>query len=250
MFLITHSYYIVKKTKNKGRGVFAARDIEAGMVIGDYLGILIKPDSNDEKKNGLYDMSGGKKYDILADPKIEGVHLVNHSCANNCDIYPYQGHMLLFALRKIFKGEELSLHYGMYAPYEKEITCNMRACNCGSEICGGTMHHAAIDFDQWEKLIKKNFGKEYNKLPGKYGDQLLPLETYPYSIDQNKIKIYEYNIFGSEMKKPQKYNDKTIPTISELRKRIQETGKQLSFPNLKITVYGFKNGIMLTKRIK
>lgn len=250
MFLIPHSQYVVKKIKDKGRGVFAAQDIEAGTVIGDYLGILIKPNSNDEKKNGLYDMSGGEKYDILANPKVEGVHFVNHSCANNCDIYPYKGHMLLFALRKIFKGEELSLSYWMYAPYEKETTCDMHACYCGSEICTGSMHHAAMNFDSWEKLVKKEFGRCYNELPGKYGDELLPLTKYPKSIKQNGVKIYEFSIFGSEIKPAEKYEDNTLPAMTELQKRIRETGKQLSFTKLKMIIYGIRDGILLVKRVK
>lgn len=250
MFLIPRSWYAVKIIKRKGRGVFAARDIEAGTVIGDYLGTLIKPDSNDEKKNGLYDMSGGAKYDILANPKVEGVHFVNHSCANNCDIYPHQGHMLLFSLRKIFKGKEFSLSYWMYAPYEKEATCDMHACYCESEICTGTMHYAATNFDAWEKLVKKEFGHWYNKLPGKYGDELLPLGKYPKSINQDAIKIYEFNIFGSEEKAPEKYNDETLPTMPELRKRIRETGRQLCFPKLKMTIYGIRDGMLLAKRMK
>ena len=250
MFLIPRSWYTIKTIKYKGRGVFAARDIGEGTIIGDYLGILIKPDANNEKKNGLYDISGGIKYDILANQKIEGVHLVNHSCANNCDIYPYQGHMLLFALRKIFKGEELSLSYWMYAPYDKETTCDMHACYCESEICTGSMHHAAVNFELWEKLVKKEFGDWYNKIPGKYGEPLLPLGSYPDSVQQENIKIYEYNLFGSEAKRAEKYKDKTLPTMPELRKRIRKTGKQLLFPKLKMTIYGIRDGMLLVKRMK
>jgi len=250
MFLIPHSCYAVKTIKRKGRGVFATYDIEAGTVIGDYLGKLIKPDSADEYKYGLYDMSGGSKYDIMANPKKEGIHFINHSCANNCDVYPHKGHMLFFALRKIFKGEELSISYWMYAPNDKKTTCNMHACYCKSEICTGTMHHAAINFDLWEKLVKKEFGHSYNELPGKYGDQLLPLKTYPEFIRQDKVNIYEFSIFGSETKPAEKYDDKILPTISELQRRIRETGKQLSFTKLKMTVYGIRDDILLVKRIK
>ena len=249
MFIIPKSWYIVKTTKKMGRGVFAARDIEAGTVIGDYLGTIIKLDSNIEKNTGLYDMAGGEKYDILANPKIEGVHFINHSCANNCDTYPYQGHTLFFALRKIFKGEDLSINYWLYAHDEKETTCDMHACHCGSEICTGTMHHAAKSFDAWEKLVKKEFGPWYKKIPGEYGVPLPPLEKYPEFIYQEKIKTYEYNIFGSEKKAPEVFKDLVLPKIPELRKRIQETGKHLSFPKLKITIYGLQDGMLLAKRI-
>jgi len=247
MFLIPRDWYVVKNVKKKGRGVFATRDIEAGTVIGDYIGTIMDPNDENESKNGLYTMGVGDKYDILGDPKIEGVHYINHSCSNNCDAYPYQGHILFFALRKIFKGEELSINYWLYAPDENETTCNMHACYCGSTICTGTMHSACITAPAWEKLVKKQFGSYYQKIPGKYGDQLAPLKKYPRAI---KTKSTLYDIFGSEIKSAQKYTDKVLPTMIELRKRIRETGKQLYFPNLKMTVYGIRDGILLVKRMK
>lgn len=248
MFLLPDSYYTVKKTKYKGRGVFAAKDIEASSVIGDYLGKIIKKDSNDEIKDGLYDMAGGTKYDVLANPKIKGVHFINHSCANNCDVYPYKGHMLFFALRKIFKGEELSFNYWLYAPDEKTTTCDTHACYCESRICLGTMHHAAGNFDAWEDFVKKEFGVAYTKLPGKYGEQLPPLETYPVSVDLNKKNSYDYDIFGSEAKPAEMYSDAALPTTIELKKRIRETGKHLSFSKLHVTIYGIRDAMLVAER--
>lgn len=247
MFLIPTSWYRIKTKPQKGRGVFAAHDIPAGTVIGDYLGIIIKPDSNDEKTDGLYDMSGGRKYDIAADPKRTGVHLVNHSCANNCDMYPYQGHMLMFALRKIFSGEELSLSYWLYAPYEKETTCNMHACYCGSAICTGSMHHAAYNFDAWEKLIKREFGPSYNKIPGRYGDELAPLKTYPSTISFSKQRAYAFNLYGAENKSPEKCNNGRLPSLTQLKNQIRETGRQLSFSKLRLTVYGIRDDMLIAR---
>src|SRR5579872_260473 len=111
MFLIPASSYRIKKLGKKGRGVFANCDIPANQVIGVYAGIIMRPKDEDEQKNGLYTMLGGERFDVLANPKDIGVHLVNHSCANNCDIYPYRGYMLYVATRKIFEGEEISVNY-------------------------------------------------------------------------------------------------------------------------------------------
>ena len=74
MFLIPDTWYKVVTLKKTGRGVFALRDIPAGTVIGDYTGKIIPFDSANEKIDGLYDMAGGSKYDVLADPKVKGVH--------------------------------------------------------------------------------------------------------------------------------------------------------------------------------
>lgn len=248
MFLITDTSYIIKKIKGRGRGVFATRDIDVGTVIGDYLGTIMRPKDTDEKKNGLYDMAGGDRYDILGDPRVPGIHLINHSCAENCEVYPYKGHLLYFALRKIFKGEELTVNYDLYAPDEKETTCDMHACFCGSKICTGTMHRGLSSMDEaWEKLKKKKFGPFYrNKVPGEYGGLLHPLKKYPRSIRDHADL---YNIFGTEIKPPACYADRVLPAIAELRKRIRETGRQLSFPKLHLQVYGARSGMLIIKRV-
>ena len=45
------------------------RDIEAGTVIGDYIGTIMDPKDEDEKKYGLYDMGAGEKYGHPRKPK-------------------------------------------------------------------------------------------------------------------------------------------------------------------------------------
>lgn len=190
MFLISPLWYHVKKIKGKGRGVFALHDIEPGTVIGDYLGKIIKPYSNNEKKNGLYDMQCGVHYDVMADPKKIGIHLINHSCANNCEMYPYRGgHVLFVALRKILKGEELTINYGLGVQDEKDIPCALHACHCGSKICRGTMHEAENHYERWyedwESLLKKNFGIWRQKVPGNTASNLRRLiHTLPLSMSR------------------------------------------------------------------
>lgn len=193
-------------------------------------------------------MGAGKKYDIMGNPQVKGVHFMNHSCSNNCDVYPYKGHLIFFALRKIFKGEELSINYWLYAPDEDETTCNLHACYCNSRICTGTMHYAGDNFASWEKFVKLKFGALYDKLPGKYGDLFPPLKSYPHYIEPDKEKVYKYDLFGTEKKPPVVYNDAVLPASPELRKRIRETGRQLAFKKLKMTVYGENGGLLLVKQ--
>jgi hypothetical protein len=250
MFLIPPSSYTIKTLKKKGRGVFAARDLEPGTVIGDYLGTIMHPDKENEKKDGLYSMGAGEKYDILGNPKVKGIHFVNHSCANNCDVYPYQGHLLFFTLRKIFKGEELSINYWLSPGDDEDITCAEHACYCGSKLCKGTMHDPAINVDDWERLVKKEFGARYKKVPGKYGTQFQPLASYPQYIRPQDQSIYHYDIFGSESKPAAMFQDASIPTALELEKRIRESGRQLSFPKLHLGILGTQNNILLARREK
>jgi hypothetical protein len=253
MFLIPKSDYKIRTLKKTGRGAFAARDIAAGTIIGDYLGTIIKSDSNDENKTGLYDMRGGLTYDIFADPKKDGIHLINHSCANNCDMYPYKGHILYFAVRKIFKGEEITVNYGLGEADEKDIVCKQHACHCGSKICTGSMHESNDNYedwnDGWEKLLKREFGRWYTKTPGKYGTQLPRLAKYPAKIIIDEKSPYEYNMFGAEGKSPAIYNDSAVPSLNELRKRIRETGRRPSFPKLHVALYGIRDGILIGERI-
>lgn len=250
MFLIPEESYTIKTLKKKGRGVFAARDIEAGTVIGDYIGKIMHPDKEDEPQNGLYTIGAGEKYDILADPKVKGIHFINHSCANNCDVYPYRGHLLFFALRKIFKGEELSINYWLSAEDDNDVTCSQHACYCASKFCKGTMHDLGASIDDWEKLLKKEFGAMYKKLPGKYGDQLQPLASYPEFIHPETQNLYHYDIFGSEAKPSLAYQDSGMPTTLELEKRIRATGRQLSFPKLHLTIFGIQNNTLFARREK
>jgi len=42
MFLISDDYWQIQKTKEKGYGVFAKKEIKKGTIIGDYLGKVIK----------------------------------------------------------------------------------------------------------------------------------------------------------------------------------------------------------------
>ena len=247
MFLIPDEWYALKSTKKKGRGAFALRDIPQGTLIGDYLGTIIPCDSGNELMNGLYDMMGGSRYDILASPLKNGIQMINHACANNCDLFPYRGHMLYFAARKIFKGEELTVDYGLHAPDDTAISCDRHACYCGTRFCTGTMHNLSKDSTAWENLVTKEFGTEMNKLPGNYGDELQPLAEYPKPITKDYPKIY--NIFGSENRPALTCADATLPSVAELRKRIRTTGRRLAFPKLHLMLSGVKEGTLLMERI-
>ena len=121
----------IKKTSQKGRGVFAKKDIAPGTVIGDYLGKIILNREIDEKTQGLYDMRINDFFSILPDPKKEGVHLTNHSCEPNLGMYEIGIHTIFFALRKIFKGEELLVSYYLGPPEKK--TCNPCTHECESQ---------------------------------------------------------------------------------------------------------------------
>lgn len=156
MFLIDHNYYQIKKTKNKGRGVFAKKTIKAKTIIGEYTGELVEIEKYDleKDKDGLYLMFLDDKYAIYPDLKSEDIHLINHSCDPNSWIFNTKGKVYFFTLRDIKVGEELTISY-LLPPKDK--TCNPcpHDCYCGSEKCTGTMHQSAESFNSWQKFQKK-----------------------------------------------------------------------------------------------
>jgi hypothetical protein len=252
MFLIPPSFYKVKKNGDKGRGVFVLRDIAPGTIMGDYIGTITRPYANDEKKNGLYDMQCGRHYDVVGDKTQIGAQLVNHSCVNNTELYPYRGHVLYVAARKIFAGEEMTANYGLGIADEKDIPCILHACHCGSKMCHGTMHSSEEYFEKWynawESLVKRNFGKWYYQVPGKYGTQLPPLGEYPANVTVEKEPLYQLSCFGSEVKPPSAWKDETIPDIRTIRIRIRESGRRLAFPKLHLVVYGVRDGMLIAEK--
>lgn len=51
MFLINKSYWKIKKTKEKGFGIFAKKEIKSGTIISDYLGKIINVAEYDLEKD-------------------------------------------------------------------------------------------------------------------------------------------------------------------------------------------------------
>ena len=113
MFLLPEVYWEIKKTKNKGRGVFANKPIRQGVVIGDYVGKVVQlkdVDFEKEKKN-LYLMYYDDETGIYPDLKKPDIYLLNHSCSPNCWMIRLKNHTIVFALENIRKGSELTLAY-------------------------------------------------------------------------------------------------------------------------------------------
>ena len=153
MFLIDSSYYKIKKTKNKGKGVFAKKGIKAKTILGEYTGEKVEIEKYDleKDKEGLYLMFLDDKYAIYPDLESEDIHLINHSCEPNCWILNNKGKVYFFTLRDIKRGEELTISY-LLPPKDK--TCNpcTHDCYCGSINCTGTMHQSEENFKKWQKF--------------------------------------------------------------------------------------------------
>lgn len=246
MFTLPPEYWEARKTEEKGQGIFAKKDIPAGVVIGDYLGTLIRSseEADYEEKHGFYTMYYHQKASIFPNPKKPGVHTINHSCEPNTYMYTYQGRTLYFSLRKIFKGEELTVSY-LISPLDEDCEPCTHFCYCDSELCSNSMHATNKVYDAWrefDEAMMKNV-----KLPRvKYGSQLEKLSSYPTNIPDNAV----YPLFGSTHKPAVVLSDTKIPSQKELRKKIRETGQKLHFKQLGITVNGIADNHIFCKADK
>ena len=132
--------YRIKKSNidNKGRGLYATKDIKEGTKIINYKGKLItkkQTEESDKYNNNkpIYLFTINKKYDLDGDFSWNTAGLINHSCDNNCD---YDGKGLkiwVIAIRDIKKGEELTYDYGFgFDEGYKDFPCK-----CGEKNCAG-----------------------------------------------------------------------------------------------------------------
>ena len=131
--------YNIKKSKidNKGRGLYATKDITEGTKIINYLGKIItnkeveESDKYDNKKP-IYLFTLNKKHTLDGDFSFNIAGLVNHSCDANAR---YDGKGLkiwITADRDIKKGEEITCDYGFSFDKEdyKQFPCKCKSKNC------------------------------------------------------------------------------------------------------------------------
>nr|XP_054601116.1 histone-lysine N-methyltransferase 2B isoform X1 [Nothobranchius furzeri] len=125
-----------------GRGLFCKRNIEAGEMVIEYAGTVIRSVLTD-KREKYYDGKGIGCYMFriddfdVVDATMQGnaARFINHSCEPNCysRVINVDGrkHIVIFALRKIYRGEELTYDYKF--PIEDDE--NKLRCNCGARRC-------------------------------------------------------------------------------------------------------------------
>lgn len=230
MILLDPSSWRIREFPHKGRGVIARKTISPGTVIGDYLGKIISIEKDDEA-HGLYSMWYGGSALIFPDRHTVGVHFMNYSCMPNCGMYPYKDHMLFVAIRSIFPEEELTVNY--YLLPEKTDTA-VHICHCHAPICRGSMYVSKSKFDAFESIEEKMRGDYFYHQSTPIGKQLLPFSDYPEIVEDMPV----HDLYGSLTEKPMEYPDRTLPQPLRMRSYIRESGKQITFTKLGITVLG------------
>nr|XP_043908933.1 histone-lysine N-methyltransferase 2B isoform X3 [Solea senegalensis] len=132
----------VYRSEIHGRGLYCKRNIDAGEMVIEYAGTVIRSVLTD-KREKYYDGKGIGCYMFriddfdVVDATMQGnaARFINHSCEPNCysRVINVDGrkHIVIFALRKIYRGEELTYDYKF--PIEDED--NKLHCNCGTKRC-------------------------------------------------------------------------------------------------------------------
>lgn len=177
----------MRNTRKKGRGIFAKKGIKAGVVLGDYIGKVIHPHEEEtyEKGDDLFLMYYHRKATVYPDVKSPGVHIINHSCKPNCGIYTYKGHTLYFTLKKIKKGEELTVSY-MLSPKDRDCNPCTHACYCQSKICRKTMHLTPKEYKKWNAFEDRIAAKTKRERI-RFSTTLPQLSSYPKYLPVNPI---------------------------------------------------------------
>lgn len=130
-----------------GTGVFALSEYSAGELIIEYVGEVISmqeairrhPHDPLQPDHTFY-------FHIDDDHVIDGLHggnaarWINHSCRPNAEPQEDRGRIFIHALRRIWKGEEITFDYDLFS--DEPMTEALRAkyaCHCGAPKCRGTM---------------------------------------------------------------------------------------------------------------
>ncbi|KAJ8316293.1 hypothetical protein KUTeg_006307 [Tegillarca granosa] len=123
-----------------GRGLFCKRTIDAGEMVIEYSGEVIRASLTD-KREQYYERKGIGCYMFriddqeVVDATLHGsaARFINHSCEPNCysKVIQVDGkkHIVIFAMRQIVRGEELTYDY-KFPIEEVKIPCT-----CGSKKC-------------------------------------------------------------------------------------------------------------------
>ncbi|XP_035240634.1 histone-lysine N-methyltransferase 2A-like isoform X2 [Anguilla anguilla] len=125
-----------------GRGLFCRRNIDAGEMVIEYSGTVIRSVLA-EKRQRYYEGKGVGSYMFriddyeVVDATMHGnaARFINHSCKPNCfsRVINIQGHkrIIIFALRNICRGEEITYDY----KFPVEGPGHKLPCNCGTKTC-------------------------------------------------------------------------------------------------------------------
>lgn len=123
-------------------GVYACESIPPGRKVIEYTGKLLtvrefnrefERQHHGRPPRRVYGLGLSRKLVVDGSRQGCGAQYINHSCDPNLFFRRVRGHALLFSLRGIARGEELSYDYQLPRGWKSP-------CRCGSPKCRGTIN--------------------------------------------------------------------------------------------------------------
>lgn len=115
-----------------GKGLFAAVDIKKGTLIAEYTGTKVPSKEADASKS-RYLFEVDDEWTIDAEGGGSVARYINHSCEPNTEAEIEDGHINIYAVKKILSGQEITIDYGdeYYDEFIRPVGCK----------CGAKVHH-------------------------------------------------------------------------------------------------------------
>merc|ERR1719320_350266 len=131
---------VLARSKIQGLGLYAARDLERGQMIVEYIGEVIRGELTDLREKRYESQNRGIYMFRLDDDRVVDATMtggvaryINHCCDPNCvteTVELADWHIIIFANRRISRGEELSYDYKFDYEDDNKIPCLCGAKNC------------------------------------------------------------------------------------------------------------------------
>jgi uncharacterized protein len=115
-------------------GVYADQRIPRGRKVIEYTGERINRRETKRREDTHYLFELDPYWTIDGSAGGSGAELINHSCDPNLETRILRGHILYFSLRRIRKGEELTVDYNFGWHFEHV------KCDCGAKKCRGLIN--------------------------------------------------------------------------------------------------------------
>lgn len=133
--------FVVGRSLIAGLGLFARKGIGAGCKVIEYCGEVIGQAVADRReksysllplyRHDCYLFRVGDDCIIDATRKANVARFINHSCDPNCESKIERGRIIIYAIKDISPGEELSYNY----KFSSEGADDVVPCHCGATSC-------------------------------------------------------------------------------------------------------------------
>lgn len=125
---------LIKKSAT-GLGLFTNTQIKKGEFVIEYTGKVLTNKEADDK-GGKYLFEVNSRITIDGSGRDNLARYINHSCKPNCEPRIKNKHILIYAIKGIKPGEELTYNYGKdyFNEYIKPFGCKCAHCKMKKTI--------------------------------------------------------------------------------------------------------------------